>query len=192
MRTFSKSICRSIVFLSLLISCIACHENTPTPSTQLLEYGMFTIEVPAHWSQLPAKELNSSKGGIQLDSSDRVNFELGQEVDDLNEYVHIIDSTYAFKGNAKDTAISGNWAKMESLRKSNTTYMTIDGHRAKIITPKKAGDGITGVFIDSLKISAAGWYKFQFSGKDLRPDNQQQFLKAIQSLNFIKTSKPLN
>jgi hypothetical protein len=72
----------------------------------------------------------------------------------------------------------------DKFRKQNLTWDTIDGREAKIVFPRKAGYGITGVYFDSLWTSKHGVDHFNLYGTDLKRENQEEFLKAIKTLKF--------
>lgn len=63
------------------------------------------------------------------------------------------------------------------------------GYKAKILTPNKSGIGITGIYFDSLWGEGMEISKFQLSGFNLNSKNEQELIKAFQSLRFRRPSK---
>lgn len=68
--------------------------------------------------------------------------------------------------------------------KITVSYRQIDSYNAKIVVPKKYGNGLTGIYIDSLWGSGFAVNKFNLYGVNLSKDNQEEFLKAIETLKF--------
>ena len=75
-------------------------------------------------------------------------------------------------------------ADREKYRKWKNSFETIDGYRAKIVEPKVVGDGLTGVYFDSLGVGNMGKIKLQISGIDLTPESNEFFLKSIRTIRI--------
>jgi len=73
----------------------------------------------------------------------------------------------------------------QRFHKNEISWSIIDGRKAKIIEAKKPGDGMTGIYIDSVWITGSGTDRFQMNGKNLKPKNQLALLSAFQTLKFI-------
>ena len=58
--------------------------------------------------------------------------------------------------------------------------------KAKIVRPRQAGRGMTGIYFDSLWTAGSGTDKFQINGTDLHPDNERRLLQAFETLKFKK------
>jgi hypothetical protein len=78
------------------------------------------------------------------------------------------------------------YTDISKVEKSRVGYQTLDGKLAKILTPIIPGTGITGVYIDSLWKRETGIDRFNLYGINLKPQNQEQVLKSIQTLKFYK------
>jgi hypothetical protein len=65
-------------------------------------------------------------------------------------------------------------------------WITIDGYKAKLITPTHAGKGTTGIYIDSLWNAGSDTDKFQINGHNLTSKQQQQLIAAIKTLKFYQ------
>jgi hypothetical protein len=61
---------------------------------------------------------------------------------------------------------------------------TIDGRKAKIVSPKQPGNGITGIYIDSLWQTGNVVDRFNLYGINLKPENERIFLDALNTLRF--------
>ena len=124
--------------------------------TKTLDFGAFTIEVPASWKKVKVQGIDSYVGQIKIDDRDVIGFDLGR---------------YS-----------------NSLRSENTTaYLdTIDNKSVKLVRPKNSGTGITGNYIDSIGSTKYGKIKFQLSGNNLNPANEELVMKAIKTIKFSK------
>ena len=63
-------------------------------------------------------------------------------------------------------------------------YDTVGGYRAKVVTPKQPGVGITGIYIDSLWRSGSDIDKFNLYGRDFGEKTTKDFFTAIKTLKF--------
>lgn len=125
--------------------------------TKTLDFGKFTIVVPQSWVSVKVQGIDSYVGRIKIDDQDAVDFDLGKYSNSLR---------------SEDTRV----------------YLdTIDHKSAKIVRPKKSGAGITGVYIDSIGYdSPRRNIKFQLSGYNLKPTNEELVLTAIKTIKFTK------
>ncbi len=141
--------------LLLLITLLpfACKTKTLT-GPQTLEFKEFTMRVPEGWQKETRQGYDSYVGAIRTKDGQEIEFDYGWYSNKLNvdPKTHVIGSSM------------------------------IDGKQAKIVYPKKAGSGTTGVYFG--KLEATGTIKFQISGIDLNTDNQRQFLTALETLKF--------
>ena len=147
----------------------SCSSNSE--QTKVLDFKSFQITVPQSWDAIEFDGIDSQIGGIAIDQADTVVFDYGYYSDDLQN--------------------------VEEL--NNYDYIEVDGYHAKIVIPKNSGAGITGIYIDSLSVDTLEggndptgvWpeslqmiNKFQISGYDLKPRNEQLFLEAIKTIEF--------
>jgi hypothetical protein len=72
----------------------------------------------------------------------------------------------------------------DKYRKQTLTWDTIDGREVKVVSPRKPGRSVTGFYIDSLWQNRFEIDRFNVYGIDLKPQNQQAFLKADKSIKF--------
>ena len=66
---------------------------------------------------------------------------------------------------------------------------TIDGKEAKIVLPRRSGIGTTGVYFHRLHSQLYDMRNpvtFSLNGENLKPENEQNLLKAIKTLKFPK------
>ena len=177
---------RLTIILLALLSCTDKQKG----ETKTLDFGIFTIDVPATWQQVKANGIDSYVGLMILDKGDTVSFDLGwysNALDDESVYIdgngdiYLVDneSNLEFYGKA-DTI------DVEKLKMNKVEWTTIAGKRAKVVKPKQTGNGMTGVYFDSLWTKGSGTDRFQMNGKNLNPDNERRLLEAFETLRFKK------
>ena len=180
----------------LLFTFIACNTFKSPKETQTLDFGYFTLEAPQGWKAVKAKGIDSYVGKIAIDNKDTLNFDLGWYSFNLNESgLHILDSSLLNVVDSTTVDIHAiHFVNDKSLidsyyqRKTNMHWDTINGYRAKVVTPIHSGKGFTGIYIDSLWGSGDQKDRFNLYGVDLQPKNEQKLLQVIQTLRF--TAKP--
>ena len=124
------------------------------PATKQLDFGDFTIEVPAAWQPVEMQGIDSHVGGIDMDQDQHAWFDLGRYPYSLD----LPDETHHIE------------------------YITIDGKAAKLVRPVDVGRGTTGVYIGNL--NDGGLVRFVLHGDDLSADNQERLMEAIHTLDF--------
>jgi len=155
-----------------------------------LEFGAFAIEVPKTWTKVKQQGIDSYAGGIAISSTDTIGFDLGAWSNTLTEPEPVIweRRDLQYHKNIDTTQIvlvdDRRGIDPDKFKKQNLTWDTIDGREAKIVFPRKAEHGITGVYIDSLWTSKLGLDHFNLYGTDLKRESQEEFLKAIKTLKF--------
>ena len=123
------------------------------------------------------KGFDAYSGGIAIDSTDTLSFEMGPFADDLREYqaVKMNDGkTYyvsIYDSSQNLTLIDS--ANLDQIVRSKIVWDSIDGRKAKILSQLNPGTGTTGVYIDSLWGSGEHQVRFNMYGTDLNPANEQ-------------------
>lgn len=150
---------KPLFLLSILaLGLLSCNDDTldtnELPGTRQLDFGDFTIEVPASWQPVQLQGIDSYVGGIAMDQDQQAHFDLGWYSNslDMPAETHHIE------------------------------YITIDGKAAKLVRPVDVGRGTTGVYIGNL--NDGGLIRFELHGDDLNADNQQRLMEAIHTLDF--------
>jgi hypothetical protein len=179
-----------VYFLIVLFAIPACKQAGKENAANVMDFGAFTIQAPGHWHRMILHGIDSYVGAIVLDSTDTLTFDLGWYSNDLSEYQEVIMSdgkTYYISNS--DTAYNPTLfdsANRDKVIKSRISWDTIDGRRAKIMSPIKPGAGITGIYIDSLWRSGSGSDRFNLYGTDLKPWNEKAVQEALRTLKFKK------
>jgi hypothetical protein len=145
--------------------------------------------------------IDSFEGRINIDSSTSIGFDLGWYCDTLSEgnrtnYYNIESGNIytrdsSVKQNLDDPTHWKYFGKadsntVENLRRNRATWIAINHYKAKLITPKKAGLGTTGVYIDSLWKTGDNADGFVLSADNLTLKQQQQLIAAIKTLKFYQ------
>lgn len=176
-------------YLLILLFLLSCRDESKT-----LDAGSFTIEVPNNWEILKEKGIDSFVGKISIDETDTVSFDLGWYSNSLDEEKpYYLENDRVFLLNDRKSKPNSllyeyygrtDTTDLEKFLKNKVSFETIDNKKAKIISPKKAGYGTTGIFIDSLWVKGSGVDRFQLNGKDLKPENEKKLLNAIRTIKF--------
>ncbi len=161
-----------------------------------MDFGPFSMEVPANWKYITARGIDSFVGKIALDANDTLIFDYGYYSNSLNEDLGFIitkDSVFEEirNPNINDTLnpyISKFYAKrdtlnLEKLYKTQNFFEMINNLKVKIVTPKKVGIGLTGIYFENTSTKRKGT-RLQISGYNLSADNQKSFLKAMRTIKF--------
>jgi hypothetical protein len=176
--------------LIILFAIAACKQAGNEKEPKVMDFGAFTIQTPGHWKKMILQGTDSYVGAIVIDSTDTLMFDLGWYSNDLTEYMEVImndGKTYYISN--YDTAYNPtvfDSANKDKVIKSHISWDTIDGRKAKIMLPIKAGMGVTGIYIDSLWESSGDKDRFNLYGRDLRPSNEKAVLEALRTLKFKK------
>ena len=186
---FSTTMKKSLTTI-IVIGLNACNQSHPSEQTKTMDFGAFTIKTPHTWKQIKAKGIDSYVGTIAIDDSDILDFDLGWYSNDLTEYQEIkMGDGKMYYISASDTAYSPTLvdsAHRDRVVKSNVSWDTIDGRRAKVLKPIKPGVGTIGIYIDSLWQAGADVDKFNLYGTNLKPQNEKVVLDAFKTLKFHK------
>jgi len=185
---------RTFLWVIPLFGLCACRQIQSKPNTKTLDFGAFTIETPKSWTQIKERGTDSYVGRIAIDEKDTIDFDLGWYSNKLEEFDPVIMDSSMMAD--VDTSKEGNrdiiWVKNsravdpDNYRKNNVSWDTFDGRRAKIVYPRQAGIGTTGVYIDTLWISRGAVDHFSLYGDNLKADIEKEVLQAIRTLKFHK------
>jgi hypothetical protein len=178
----------NLLFLSLLLLNFSSETE--------MDFGAFSMRIPKNWIYMKQSGIDSFVGKIALDEKDTLRFDYGLYSNSLEEDLDFIvtkDSVFTFEENENRNDTVNRYTQkfyakrdtleMEKLYKTECTFEVVNNLKAKIITPKKAGIGLTGVYFENTKPNGKG-VRFQISGYNLSEVNQKEFLKAIRSLKF--------
>lgn len=178
----------SLLFITLMLLNFSSEKE--------MDFGAFSMQTPENWVYVKQRGIDSFVGKIGLDKNDTLRFDYGLYSSSLEEDLGFIitkDSvfTYEENENKNDTVnryVQKFYAKrdtlvIEKLYKTEYSFEVISNLKAKIVKPKKAGIGLTGVFFENTRSDGKGM-RFQISGYNLSEENQREFLKAIKTLKF--------
>jgi hypothetical protein len=181
----------------LLISCTGSKQSR-NEGTKLIDYGYFTIRVPQEWKRVDAKGIDSFVGEIHIDSNTVITFDLGWYANDLSEgsedYVVRNDSLIVLEKSPIPGAIKPredyrgkpDSSTLATVTVNQKQYITIDGYKAKLVTPTHTGKGMTGLYIENLWNAGSSNDRFQINGQNLTLKQQQQLITAIKTLKFFE------
>ena len=180
----------SLLVLILTCSCVA---NKPV-EMHTTNFGSFSIDLPVDWKVNKIKGIDSYVKQIVTSDGDTIYFDYGYYSNSLEEKsIRIYPTSMIswFMENEVDTSgmVFLNKEKIEDSdrekhKKQKTTYELIDGYQAKIVEPRIIGNGLTGVYFDSLGVGDIGNIRLQISGQDLNSDNNELFLQSIRTIKI--------
>ncbi|MCX8524296.1 hypothetical protein OF897_10275 [Chryseobacterium formosus] len=129
------------------------------------------------------------------ENNDTISFDYGSYSNSLEEDIVIFERKFLKeiikehpKTDTSQMIIVSDMSKInqEDFKINKKHFEKISGYNAKIISPKKPGNGITGIYIDSLGTSSLGKIKFNLYAKNLNIKNQKELLIAIKTIQFKK------
>jgi hypothetical protein len=184
----------TISIATLMFSFFSC--QTATQGKKLLDFGLFTFEAPTTWTAVPHQGLETFYGEIAIAGSDTLIFDVGWSSyypPELPRYKVRNSKVYALNDSTL-TSTSASYEYVGEVGSVDTTkfileitsYTVVDNRNAKLVVPKKSGYGKTGVYIDSLWQAGSVWHKFEMSGRNLKPENERNFVQAVKTLKFKK------
>ncbi|QEL02981.1 MULTISPECIES: hypothetical protein [Olivibacter] len=184
-RVFRRLQCCCLLATIIVSSC---------SDTKTLNFESFSIEVPKTWEPVQAEGIDSYVGQIAIDKQDTLSFDLGFYSNSLEESIVLIpkSSTRYFDKRLLKEPYIHIVAEVDTSKNPDEFYVNnysqfeVNGRTAKIVEPKQAGNGITGVYFDSLWAVGNNNVRFQLSGHDLKPENQKAVLEAVKTLKFVK------
>jgi hypothetical protein len=143
-----------ILFLLFIFTLNSCISSRQTATTQTLTFSShsasFSINTPIDWTKIKVQGVDSYVGRIAIGTNDTIKFDLGYYSYDLTQ--HESDDSNKFS-------------------KSKVSWRIINKHHVKIVTPKKYGIGISGIYIDSLWKDRNDNVKFNLFGENLTKTN---------------------
>ncbi len=144
-----------ISILLLILVLITCKVPKQATISQTLEFnsnfGGFTLNTPTGWTKIKVQGIDSYVGQIAVDAKDTIEFDLGYYSNDLTE-----------------TEVEDIYGHIDrKLAKNKVSYDIIANYKTKIVTPKRYGVGMSGVYIDSLWKQGQDKIKFNLYGNNL-------------------------
>ncbi|AMM50396.1 hypothetical protein TH61_03260 [Rufibacter sp. DG15C] len=190
--TFKPNLLSLII---LLIICASCRKNE-NHEFQTVDFEAFQVDLSKTWRVVDLKGIDSHIKAIVTEDGDTLQFDYGfysgaLEEESLKVYPANLRKIFIERG--RDTTgfifldkeiVSSS--DLEPYRKQRLENKIIDGFRASIMTPKKPGTGITGVYFDSLGNGPIGNIQLRFSGNNLKPKNSVLFLKSINTIRISR------
>ena len=175
-----------ILFLLFLFSC-------QNKTTKTIDFSVFEIQVPNSWEKIKLKGIDSNVGAIITSENDTIFYDYGYYSNDLSENPIIIDekmSTF-FKDNNKDYDKSEfiivknlDSINIENYKLNKEIRAVIANRNCKIVSPKKIGDGMTGIYFDNVTKSSTEKIKFNLVAYNLNEENNKLLLEAFKSIKF--------
>jgi hypothetical protein len=138
------------LLLFTLLPVFSCDDDNAEKTH--LELDDFSIDVPGNWQHVALQGYDSKVAKFVTIRGEDITYDLGWYSDTLRADPNTHD----------------------------IIHKTIDGKNAKIVNPKKSGQGTTGVYFADI----GNGNRFQMSGLDLSANTQATLLSAIETLHF--------
>ena len=170
-------------------------QNCTKKQTKRISFNQFTIEIPNGWKEIRISGIDSEVGAIVTEENDTIHFDYGPYSNSLEENIVIYDRKFLkmILTEHPDTDTSQmiivsdiNKVNEEDFKINKNHFKSISGYNAKIVSSKKSGNGLTGIYIDSLGTSSIGKIKFNLYSLNLNTKNQKELLTAIKTIKFKK------
>ena len=155
-----------LIVLLTIILVTSCGQPNYINTSKTLDLTLFTIETPKTWT-LINDGINYDSGKIAIDVNDTLN------------YKYYVDSSSKYR--------MRSFIPKEDMYNAslNASYEdAINGKKVIVIIPKKTGNGITGIIIDSLYSANSNNNKFELVGTNLKASNEKAFKQAIKTIKF--------
>ncbi|KAB2916170.1 MAG: hypothetical protein F9K23_08650 [Bacteroidetes bacterium] len=179
---------KEYIFLLILIFIFSqCKDKT---SLHSINAGSFNIQTPKSWKIVEEKSFDSFVAGIITNTNDTIIIEQGFYSPMLTEQEPTIlpvnmKKELVLKGLDTSSLIFSDELDRDKFRKQNVNFIHIDNHEAKLVYPRRIGNGIVGVYFDSIGNNPnMGTVKLSIYGKNLDSTIQLDLINAIKSIKF--------
>lgn len=180
--------------VGILILAFGCNSDN---ELKLYDFVPFTIEGPSSWKVRNVRGVDSYVKEIITENSDTLYFDYGYYSNPLEEEIHPVFDEFTIKLLTEKGVIEEDSLRAENQRayekailnkKENFEFDTVGGFKAKLVKPIKIGEGVTGIYFDSLRNSSSMemTVKLNFYGIDLNEQDQNDVLRAVKTIKFKK------
>lgn len=188
-------------FFGSVIVFIGCKSSTESPTNESKEYKTkyYSLQLPVSWQIIKPSNIDAHSITQFVSDKDTITAEVSCYASNLAEYdpeilpksvENKVDSD-AIKTNyvifVKDEEIKKG-IDIDRYRKQNVVYVEkTNRYKVKLITPRKSGIGIMGMYCDSLGIdSTIGTLKMNMHGKNLSHKTERELERVIEGIIFLK------
>ena len=138
----------AVCFTLLVLVQTGCEDNA-SQLTQMLDLKTFRVETPDAWKAIPGQGFDSQVGRL-TNGSDVLTYDYG-------------------------------WYSYRLQKETSATHLrtvtTIDGRSALIVRPKKAGEGIIGLYVE-----VDNQNRLSLTGRDIR--DEATIIRIFESVRF--------
>lgn len=173
--------------LLLILFLSSCTQN----KTKTIDMGNYKIEVPENWKETSVNGFDTYVRIIVTANGDTITSDFGNHSERFNETNKIFSKKQLLK--YKDMGMDTEklfWSTTPEIDQAQGSFLkefymydTINKYNAKFRIPKRAGHGITGVFIDSI-------YKtnnsLTITAKNLDKDESDLLVNSFYTIEFNK------
>ncbi len=174
-----------IILFTLILLFASCNK------TKLINFDKVFIKVPKNWNKVDLKSIDSNNGYIKIDEKDTLFYEVGYYTSSLTEerskrivdisMKEIIDSTV---DTSQIIFVSNYKNDLDYYYKQNAVFEKKGVYLIKYVFPRFAGNGITGIYIDSLSNTSLGNMKLTIRGNNLSKESQEIVMALFHQLEI--------
>ena len=173
----------------ILIVFVLCSCNQEKSSSKTVEIHNYSIDVPANWTTFKYDGIDSSVQGLITNNGDTIYSSFNKSAMSFDETVQVFSKAQIAKYDSLglDTK-SLYYSENPSIDESQGTFLkefyyydTISGFKAKIIQPKKIGNGLTGISIKGFDSESN---RLTLYSRGLDTINQFKLLKSIKTIKI--------
>ena len=176
---------KKLIFILITIIFFSCNES----KVKTINMGNYEIVVPSNWKEINLKEIDSDLRVILTDKGDTIISDFGVNSEKFEETNKVFSKKQLLKYKAMGMDTENLfWSNTPEIDQAQGTflnefymYVIIDKHKSKLRVPKKDGNGITGVSIDSIKKSNN---RLTIIGKNLNRIESDLLLNSFKSIKF--------
>ena len=190
-------ISRKLKRLGLLVVVLTSCSSDKGKIAHLVKLKQFSIQIDSVYNPIVLMESPDGNSGKLLFNEDTIFFNIGFNISNLAEKdISVIYFPYNQDSLRKhldtslvnpDEIVYTNKinADIDEFRKQNVFFKKISGFNAKITVPRKEKNGgMTGVYIDSLRINDEGRLKFNLYAKNLDSAQSRRLVSSFKTISF--------
>ena len=183
-----------IILSSIIIS--SCNKRVNN-SSKLIDFNIFSIEIPSNWNKIEVKGIDSFVGGFLTSTGDTITFDYGKHVSKIDQVINVSHVSEKRKLDSLGFPVNEMFfSKTPDIDKNQGVfhdeyyyYKVIDNRLSKIQVPKQIGKGITKIYFDNLNEKGNN---LTIVGRSLDTISQSKLIKTFNTIKIkLRTLRSL-
>jgi hypothetical protein len=184
-----------LVFVAIFTSC-SPKNQAEEKNIQEYKTKYFSLLIPDKWKIEAGKNIDAHALNYFIANEDTIIMEVSSYASNLAEPEPDI-LPKSLEGQVDSIAKVENYVifvpddivkkgiDIDDYRKQNVSFKKVGIYNIKIITPRNTGNGITGMYCDSLGIDETiGRIKMNMYGRNLKANTENELLQVINKINI--------